>query len=62
MPRSIEIIWFIIKETSSEEIFDESFSWDMKKKGTDDIYDEIFSKDRCLSILKEIQTEYYFEK
>jgi predicted ATPase len=52
-----------IKETSSkEEVFDDAFSWDLKKKGGEDIYDEIFAWDRCLSRLKEMQTEYYYKK
>ena len=53
---------FIREKTSNEEVFDDAFAWDMKKKGGDDIYDEIFAWDRCLSRLKEMQTEYYYGK
>ena len=34
----------------------------IKEAGTDEIYDEVFAFDRCVSRLKEMQTEYYFNK
>lgn len=54
---------FLRDTATSDEVFDDAFAHDLEKKsGTDDVYDEIFAWDRCLSRLKEMQTEYYFGK
>jgi hypothetical protein len=34
----------------------------VKEGGTEEHYDEVFAFERCVSRLREMQTEYYFKK
>lgn len=59
----LDDLYIEIEETlDQDDIFDEVFSWELERKGKENQYDETFAWNRCLSRLKEMQTDYYSER